>query len=184
MIQDRTLILLTPLLLVGCHRELPAPPQHLVVENLRGLGGTITIKEGASDKSVIGVQLPALKTTDAQMELLRGLDQLQVLDVENSEVSDKGLRHLAELTELRSLDLHGTQITDEGLTHLSKLKNLQVLNLAGTQVSDDGVEYLKNLSHLESLTLLDTNVTNHGIDDLRNSLPKLDIIDASGNLAE
>ena len=184
MIWHRTFILLTALLLVGCGRKQPPPPQHLVAKQFQEFGGTITFNEDAPAKSVIGVQLPAVKTTDVQMELLRGLDKLQTLDVSNSKVSDKGLYHLSELIELRSLDLDGTEITDEGLTHLSKLKNLQTLELSGTQVSDDGVEYLKNLSQLESLMLMDTNVTDDGINDLRKSLPKLHIIDASGKLAQ
>ncbi len=182
--RNSTFILVTALFLVGCGREQSPPPQHLVAETLERFGGTITFNEDSPTKSVIGVQLPALKTTDTQLELLRGLDQLQTLDVENSKVSDKGLRHLAELIELRSLDLHGTQITDEGLKHLNKLKNLQILDLSGTQVSDNGVEYLKNMSHLESLMLFDTKITEDGIIDLRKSFPEVDIIEASGNLAK
>jgi len=54
-------------------------------------------------------------------------------------VTDAGLECLAELRELQVLDLEGTRVTDAGLAHLAGLKGLRKLDLRGTRVTDAGV---------------------------------------------
>ena len=51
--------------------------------------------------------------------------------------------HLKGLTNLQSLDLRKTKITDAGLVHLKGLNKLQWLYLMGTKVTDAGVSDLK-----------------------------------------
>ena len=48
--------------------------------------------------------------------------------------------HLKGLTNLQELDLAGTQVTDAGLVHLKGLTNLQELDLSYTQVTEGGVQ--------------------------------------------
>ena len=60
-----------------------------------------------------------------------------------TQLTDAGLAHLKGLTNLQTLDLKGTQVSDAGLTHLKLLTNLQTLWLLGTQVSVAGVQELQ-----------------------------------------
>ena len=53
--------------------------------------------------------------------------------------TDAGVEHVKGLTQLQSLSLWGTKITDAGLVHLQGLTELQTLELEATQVTDAGV---------------------------------------------
>jgi hypothetical protein len=57
-------------------------------------------------------------------------------------VTDAGLKALA-LLNLKSLDLDNTQVTDAGLKALVPLKTLTFLSLLGTKVTNDGVKELQ-----------------------------------------
>ena len=50
---------------------------------------------------------------------------------------------MTKLQELRMLDLGSTQITDAGLKEVAKLQKLEGLNLQNTQITDAGVAELK-----------------------------------------
>ena len=104
--------------------------------------------------------------TDAGLEQLKGLSQLQHLDLNDTQVTDAGLEHLKDLKQLQSLDLSYTQVTDAGLEHLKDLNQLQSLNLDGTQVTDSGLEHLKGFSQLQYLYLYSTEVTDAGLEHL------------------
>ena len=51
--------------------------------------------------------------------------------------------HLKGMSELQSLDLAGTAITDKGLTQLKGLANLRLLNLKGTKITAEGIAKLQ-----------------------------------------
>ena len=98
--------------------------------------------------NIAGVVLVGWQVTDADVEPLKELTQLQELDLEGTRVTDAGLEHLKGLTKLQSLFLVHMQITDAGLDHLKGLSNLRFLALEGTHVTDKGVKELqKALPH-------------------------------------
>jgi internalin A len=102
--------------------------------------------------------------TDAGLVHLRGLSQLQTLDLTYTGVTDAGLASLAGLRQLEELDLSGTEITDAGLVHLKGLAHLQNLNLwAATKVTDAGLVHLKDLPKLQTLNVSCTRVTDAGM---------------------
>ena len=55
------------------------------------------------------------------------------LYLSHTEVTDAGLEHLKLLSQLQTLDLGGTKVTDAGLEHLKDLAQLQSLDLGGTE---------------------------------------------------
>lgn len=89
----------------------------------------------------------------------------------HAQVTDAGLKELAELKNLTSLQLGGTQVSDAGLKELAGLKNLSTLHLNDTQVTDAGVKELVALRNLTSLSLSKTyqpttHVTDVGVKEL------------------
>ena len=58
-------------------------------------------------------------------------------------MTDAGLENLKALTELETLGLAGTQVTDAGLPYLKGLAKLLSLNLGHTKVTEEGVRKLK-----------------------------------------
>jgi hypothetical protein len=57
---------------------------------------------------------------DAALTDLKGLDQLDFLDLSGTEVTDAGLEHLRGLKKLRTLRVRGTKVTPEAFTALQK----------------------------------------------------------------
>ncbi len=87
---------------------------------------------------------------------IQRLDQLQVLDLSNTDTPDDSLHALMHLTDLENLDLCETRITDLGVLELKKLPKLKSLALNKTEVSDAGLRVVSSISSLETLLLADT----------------------------
>ncbi len=117
------------------------------------------------------LELARSHVTDAGLENLRGMSRLRYLWLSGTQISDAGLEHLKALNELKSLYLDGTKVTDAGLRHLKALSQLRYLNLSGTKVSSAGLEHLKELKQLQELDLRRTEVTGEGAKILQQALP-------------
>jgi Leucine-rich repeat (LRR) protein len=71
------------------------------------------------------------------------LQNLEELDLSNSQITDAGLAHLKTLTKLEDLDLSATNVTDAGLAYLEGLSALKYVYLRGTKVTAAGVDNLQ-----------------------------------------
>jgi hypothetical protein len=178
----RSLFVLTLLVAIGmswltvtiqCQRK-----QKAAAEIITNGGGTVSSRPTwlgklLRDDSLIAVTVVNLSgvefvggkppTTDDVMPYLEGLDQLQELLLDETQVTDAGLAHLHGLSQLQTLDLAFTHVTDAGLVHLQELSQLRSLNLAVTPVSDAGLAHLHGLSQLRSLVLHGTKITDAGL---------------------
>jgi hypothetical protein len=110
---------------------------------------------------------PAVSVTDADLEYLRALKQLEWLNLSGTSITNKGLENIKGLSRLRKLDLNNTQITDEGLECLQDLKLLECLDLSETKITDDGLSRLKGHKQLKILILEDTKITDAGLKHLQ-----------------
>jgi hypothetical protein len=98
---------------------------------------------------------------------------LKSLYLGDNPIGDAALEPLARLENLTVLDLANTDITDEGLKVVGGVRGLKLLNLAGTRIGDTGLEHLLGLENLEALDLRETFVTPRGVARL-DILPHLD----------
>ena len=80
---------------------------------------------------------------------LKHLEYLYMWDVHN--VSDVGIRHLANLRKLKYLHLSTSRITDESLAVFAGFRRLEGLSLQYNNFTDSGVMQLIGLSRLKSL---------------------------------
>ena len=109
---------------------------------------------------------------DGQLADLSSVSQqLAVLNLARTKVTDDGLKVIEPLKNLRRLHLENTKIGDAGLTHIKGLTTLEYLNLYGTQVTDSGLSQLDGLKNLKALYLWQTKVTPDGVAKLKKSLP-------------
>ena len=125
---------------------------------------------------VTEVLLSGTLVTDASLEHLKGLTNLEALVIEHTNVTDAGLVHLKGLTNLRILEFNGTRVTDAGLEHLDGLTNLETLHLDEADITDAGLDHLKGLISLQALYLYGTEVTDAGLEHL-SGLTKLRVLD-------
>lgn len=114
--------------------------------------------------------------TDAGLEHLSDLPQLETLDLQFGQVTDAGLEQLSGLKHLRELNLNGTTpVTDAGLRHVRELTQLRALLLAGTAVTDAGLEEVEELPQLRYVDVRNTGVTYAGVKKLQQALPNCKI---------
>ena len=142
--------------------------------------------------------------TDDLLEKVRGMVEVEELDLDLTDVSDNGMRHVATLPKLRrlhiyaggvsdqglsllksnqsitSLELSNTLVTDDGLRGLTELPNLQSLTICfelriGPRLSDAGISHLKYLRNLETLVIGGDWASDHAINELRSEMPNCKI---------
>ncbi|MFN0197044.1 MAG: hypothetical protein ACKVT0_09875 [Planctomycetaceae bacterium] len=127
-----------------------------------GIDRRIIHEVGTVDPEVIDLlrDLPELTLeirgttlSDAGLESLCGLSDLQGLDVSGSQISDEGVEHLNSLTKLVLIDLSLTQVSDAGIARLKPQDRLGTLSLQGTQVTEMSLEHLLDFSGLKSVYL-------------------------------
>jgi Leucine-rich repeat (LRR) protein len=104
--------------------------------------------------------------TDAGLEPLKGLPNLSSLVLTGTRVAGPGLVHLKDLGKLRYLNLIDTPIRDQGLESLAALKQVRILHLDGTKITDAGLVHLAKLEGLEGLNLSKTAITDLGLKHL------------------
>ncbi len=137
------------------------------VKNLRGLRHLESV-----------VMINAHDLSDVGVSHFRGLTNLRLLQIDNTEVSNKKItnKSLSIFGQLKALEQLGLQgcpnITNKGLKHIRGLTNLKLLSISECDVSDAGVEHLLELHNLEHLFLRDTQITGRALDQLL-TLPNL-----------
>ncbi len=144
-----------------------ATEQAKAIAEIEKLGGKVTVDKKSPDKPAIRVDLQGSEVTDAGLEHLKGLTELQTLDLWRTKLTGAGLVHLRGLTKLQLLEMSETKVTDAGLEHLKALTRLEALSLGSTKVTDAGLEHLKGLTQLQSLNLFNTQVTDAGLERLK-----------------
>lgn len=110
---------------------------------------------------------------DTDRRKLSGLAQdVTVLNLAGTPVTDAGMIHVGRLLGLRKLYLGGCAISDNGLRELRRLTQLRFLGLFVTRVTDAGMPSLGNMKQLESINLGKTRTTDSAV---RRVLPKVSI---------
>ncbi|NDC78035.1 MAG: hypothetical protein EBZ67_09220 [Chitinophagia bacterium] len=154
--------------------EVQAAPAS-VLQALRSLG--ILVMPLDPSRNYLRVNFQNLeRPADSVAALLSGIrEQLLVLDLAGTDISDAGCSSLSELRNLRRLNLTDTRITDAGLSRLATLTELEELNLNGTEITGNALRSLASLKKLRSLYLFRTRVKAAEVDALAGAFPSTHI---------
>ena len=142
-----------------------------------GLLHVLAVAEGEKGKrrnadEVVSLNLDDSEVTDAGLKELAGLKGLASLNLSSSsiyrhnKVTDVCLKDLAPFEKLARLELAKTKVHNKGLKELAGLKGLAFLDLSGTKVTDKGLTELAGLKSLAYLDLRDTKVSDEGLIEL------------------
>ncbi|MBC8351579.1 MAG: DUF1570 domain-containing protein [Planctomycetes bacterium] len=116
---------------------------------------------------VKSLALGRTEITDGGVKRLADFSSLQWLDLSFTQTTDAGIAHIARAIDLRRLNLEGTAIADKSLEIVSRFALLEELDLSGTKITDAGVAHLSRLKKLKVLWLTGTDVSDTGLDGLR-----------------
>ncbi len=152
------------------------------VIQLSPLRGPDTVSMGPDDYELLRplnnlqvLNLGVCGIPEDQLHNIAGHLSLRELNLQNSPLSDNGLAELSELKNLEFLRVSWSNIHDAGLEHLIKLPRLKKLDLAGTSITDAGLDHLAKMTQLEWVDLSKTNVTEDGVAHLFAALPECNI---------
>jgi len=141
-------------------RDEAQPGRPVIKVSLGGTGVTdLDLKELAPLTTLTEISLDKTQVTDRtlvvlrEIKLLHALTQAQgpnrnqpshpeditILNLNDTKVTDAGLREVARLYNLTSLSMNDTKITDAGLKEIAKLKNLTTLDIDNTKVTSAGM---------------------------------------------
>lgn len=118
--------------------------------------------------------------TDEGMERLKALPGVTELNFFGAEsITDVAVAHLRGWDSLQRLNLRGSDITDTSMEYIASLKNLRSLDVSFTQISTPGLEYLAELTELRELALGGNKINGAGLSVL-NTLPNLERLSLKG----
>ncbi len=99
-----------------------------------------------------------------ELKKLTQLKNLRHLNISSSDLFDEHLLVIGQIETLELLDLDSTEISNKGLQQLSHLKKLRELRLKDNpQLTDSCIEFLSNIEHLESLHIGNTSISTIGL---------------------
>jgi hypothetical protein len=91
--------------------------------------------------------------SNAALKDVRDLASVNLLSIENTQITNAGLGLLADASNVHSLRLWQRDLDDSGLKQVKKLPALEGLDLEGTSVAGEDLDQLKDLANLHSLVL-------------------------------
>lgn len=156
-------VLVLAVVCAGCGEGTSGPQSREVAQWVTSVGGKVKL----AGRDVLVSQSEAVPEGEFRIERI---------DLNQTQVRDKGLEKLKPLTNLDYLGLHSTNVTDRGLDHILGLTTLKELELSNTRITDKALEKIAaNLPDLQKLYLYNTAITKEGLDRLKEQRPDLTV---------
>ncbi len=161
----QSLLLLRPVLALAAQPG-KAPPFRVTEYRWNGPGcSDDDLKKLEHDPDVEVLLLATAKITDAGIEYLKGMRKLKELSLNDTQITDAGLRQLQLQShpDLKGLGFGRTRVTDAGLVYVGRMTTLRDLGLNG-QTTDAGLKNILPLKRLEGLSIdHDNDITDVGM---------------------
>jgi len=116
--------------------------------------------------------------TDAAMQHVGQIKTLTHLEVPKT-IGDEGVAALAGLTELRELNLGYTTLTDKSMPHLLTMPKLETVYLTDTQITAKGLAGIHELKHLHTLGIVNTSIGDDAVPHIV-KITQLKVLPATG----
>lgn len=114
---------------------------------------------------IVSLDLSQVGVNDHDLASLANMSRLEWLCLaSNSEVTDKGIAHLAKCARLRHLDLRGTSVTPGGIAALARCQELSYLAMPDCVVTDENVAMIPRFPKMTYLVFNGSALTEKGLD--------------------
>jgi uncharacterized membrane protein len=138
--------------------------------------GAIVLPVASGSNYLMANFLNMKEIPSGTLQLLNSLQtQVLWLNLGGTSVTDEDLGSIARLENLRVLYLNDTDITDRGISYLKPSKKLIYLNLVDTRVTDLALEQLKEFDKLKKLFVFDTSITRDGLQKFLNQKKQISV---------
>ncbi len=127
---------------------------------------------------VVDLTMENVPVTDAGLERLRPASEIRRLILNESDITGRGLRALADLPLRRGLSnigLRGLKITDADLLVAKQFPNLRRVDLSGTRITDAGLKHFEGMK-LDVVNVKGTKVTEQGAARLQEASPGVKVM--------
>ncbi|MFT4016454.1 MAG: chitobiase/beta-hexosaminidase C-terminal domain-containing protein [Agriterribacter sp.] len=129
----------------------------------------------ALDVSIYNRDLYSTKQLD-ELDAIK--KQVVSVSLNKLPVKDEDLKSVSRFENLRRLDLNFTDVTEKGLDALTSLKHLHTLSLSGTKLSFAGLkDKIANLKSLKTLSVWNTGLTPEDVAQLKNAYKGISFIE-------
>ncbi len=118
------------------------------------------------------LQLAGCRFDERILQELKDIPSLRRLDLSRTSIDNSGIRELRPLSHLKALSLDSTKITNAALSHIKHLSSLEELVLANNSVGDKGIRNLEQMPKLRKINLENTKVSPQGLVNLKRALGK------------
>lgn len=126
------------------------------------------------------IDLRCSTITDDQLAMLVSrIRSIEMLDLNETEITNEGIRHLGGLEYLAELRLKEcTNIDNDCIPYLNRLVTLKLLYVKSTPITIDGLLQLNNLPELKQLFFSshDAEISSDKMNKLSESLPHAELI--------
>ena len=157
------------------HPELkisPAPADS--IQKVKGLGIHVDqLNKNTSFLKVSCLNRPGFSDADFQ-HLLALREQIAVLDLGRTQITDAIMEKLAQLPNLTVLKLDHTAITGATIDQLATLGNLKSINLSSSKFDASYLNALLALKYLEKAYVFDTPMASEGFRQLQHDRLQID----------
>lgn len=106
-------------------------------------------------------------------------DQVVDLYLGHMPMDDESLTTVAGFQNLQVLNLNGTEVTDGGLVHLQGLKELQKLYVTETEITENGLRNMLQVNPVKKIYVWNASVDSNSINNLSREFPGVQIIGES-----
>lgn len=104
--------------------------------------------------------------SDPAIPFVRRISRLKGIDLDGSEVTDKGLSQLGAMPELQYLSAGNGFITGRCLHDLIGCRKLRGLRMSGAEVNNESLRYLQSFPSLTHLGLTNMNMSLSGLEQV------------------
>ena len=96
-----------------------------------------------------------------------------LLQLECSQITDKGMLNLPDLPNLRCIDLDSTSITNLSMDKVATFLSLEEIWIEDTSITDEGLIKLSPLNKLRYISAEYTDISDAAVQKLRTKIPGL-----------
>jgi hypothetical protein len=127
-------------------------------------------------RGLIGsINFPCVDLAGVDFEPLIPHRSLEIAYFTGSTIDDDQIRPFRRCAQLQEIALDSANITDAGLKAIAEIPTLEFLYLDRCRITDAGLKHLHACRRLTNVALVDTHVTEEGVRQLREKLPGIEL---------